>query len=84
VPAMIVMIGNFSSKRGGAPQGGASGGAEQGADYLALRDGFASLAGLIERHDKIKVWGGGCGGVGGGAGGCWRGTALMHGARRPV
>lgn len=50
MPAMFVLIGNFSSKRSAA-----AGGVETGADYPALRDGFASLASLIERHDKIKV-----------------------------
>jgi hypothetical protein len=49
---MFVLAGNFTSKV--AACGGA-------ADYPALRDGFASLAALIERHDKIKVVGGACG-----------------------
>ncbi|KAI8470951.1 MAG: DNA polymerase alpha/epsilon subunit B-domain-containing protein [Monoraphidium minutum] len=53
VPAMFVLTGNFTSKRAsGSGTGG--GGADCGADYAALRDGFASLARLVERHHKIK------------------------------
>ncbi len=54
IPAMFVLAGNFSSKKAGE---------DGGADYPGLRDGFNSLAALIERHSKIKV------GRGGGRGG---------------
>jgi len=48
---MFVLLGNFTSKTAGEGSG------EGVADYPALKDGFASLAALIERHDKIKVGG---------------------------
>lgn len=46
VPEMFVMMGNFCSRScSGTPN----------ADYLALKDGFSSLAQLIEQYPKIKV-----------------------------
>ncbi|GBF94898.1 hypothetical protein Rsub_08141 [Raphidocelis subcapitata] len=51
VPAMFVLIGNFTSKKAGDCAGA---GGDGGADYPALRDGFGALAALIERHAKIK------------------------------
>eukprot|EP00877_Chromochloris_zofingiensis_P012640 jgi/Chrzof1/762/Cz01g27210.t1 len=45
VPEMFVMMGNFCSRScSGTPN----------ADYLALKDGFSSLAQLIEQYPKIK------------------------------
>lgn len=49
MPSMFVLIGNFTSKKG------SDAGGDGGVDYPTLRDGFSSLAALIERHDKIKV-----------------------------
>ena len=69
VPAMFVLIGNFTSRRGdgggggsgggaggggGGGGGGGAGGADGGADYPALKDGFAALASLVERHAKVR------------------------------
>jgi hypothetical protein len=47
---MFVLAGNFTSKKAGECAG-----ADGGADYPGLRDGFNSLAAVIERHSKIKA-----------------------------
>lgn len=47
IPAMIVMMGNFSA---------AATSNTADADYVGLREGFTQLARLIDTYNTIKVW----------------------------
>jgi hypothetical protein len=69
VPSLMVFMGNFSAAAGsgGGPSAAAAataavaGSAGGGCvDYLALREGFSTLARLIDTYPAIKVGQGGC------------------------
>eukprot|EP00775_Hariotina_reticulata_P005085 gene5085-5326_t len=52
VPAMIIMMGNFSAAA--AAGGSSAGGGGLSSDFVALRDGFSQLARLIDTYRDIR------------------------------
>jgi hypothetical protein len=55
IPAMIIMMGNFSAAATAAAAGSSSIGGGLAADFVALREGFGQLARLIDTYRDIRV-----------------------------